>query len=338
MHGEFSWIDLSTFDVARTEEFYADLFGWQVGQAPAGYYIGSVSGTPVAGFFEMPELFQKINMPSFWMSYIAVDDVDATVTKVKELGGKVELETSGPFGRVALIRDPSGAGFTCYEGTASSVISPQPTHGRWHWSELFVSNFSKVRQFYSGLFGWNFEPDGITPDRSCILNRQGRRIGAIQVASNDIKGDKEFWAIFFGVDDIPRAISLVNSYGGEMIYEHTNSEGTHYLVKDPQGAAFFLTATHPNRASTPDDDTMSKSDSFSLKWRSLIGLALIYTAVLFKLDWMWGVLFLFWVIPDLKTGTTCFIEPLSRKENPLLYWTVVVTWIVLSLFLLLGVG
>lgn len=60
-------------------------------------------------------------------------------------------------------------------------------------------------------------------------------------------------------------------------------------------------------------------------WRSILGLIVIYLALLFEVDWLWSVLFLIWVIPDLKSGTTYFIEPLSRRQNPILYWTVVLT-------------
>ena len=28
MHGEFTWIDLSTFDVPAAEDFYRKIFGW----------------------------------------------------------------------------------------------------------------------------------------------------------------------------------------------------------------------------------------------------------------------------------------------------------------------
>ena len=83
--------------------------------------------------------------------------------------------------------------------------------------------------------------------------------------------------------------------------------------------------------------TSAEPISTNIKWRSLIGLIGIYLICLSEQNWGWGVLFLFWVLPDLKSGTTYFIEPLSRRSNPFLYWAVVLTWIVLSLYLLLDV-
>ncbi len=52
--------------------------------------------------------------PSHWMTYIAVDDVDVSANKVKEMGGGVCVE---PFdapgvGRMSVVNDPAGATFS----------------------------------------------------------------------------------------------------------------------------------------------------------------------------------------------------------------------------------
>lgn len=243
MHGEFTWIDLSTFDVTQAVEFYRSVFHWDVEEDVLGYLDCSVSGDPCAGIFEMPELFQKIGMPSFWMTYISVEDITSAVAKARQLGGRIELEQTDARGKIALIRDPAGAGFTCYEGAAKSAIASKPEHGRWLWSELFVSDLSRIKVFYEELFLWRFEPDVGTPDRQFIRNNRGDRIGAVQVASNDMKGEKEFWAVFFAVDDARTTISAVSGAGGQVVYDYPTSDGRHFLATDPQGAAFFVTQT-----------------------------------------------------------------------------------------------
>ena len=67
-----------------------------------------------------------------------------------------------------------------------------------------------------------------------------------------------------------------------------------------------------------------------------MGLILVYLAIFLELDWVWGLLFLLWVLPDLKTGTTYFIEPLSIRSQPFLYLAVTLTWTFLSLYLLIA--
>ena len=335
MHGDFTWIDLSTFDVSKAKAFYLDVFQWDYNGDETGYVNCTRSTTPCAGLYEMPEFFQKIKMPSFWMTYISVSDIDSVVTKATELGGKVEIEETNALGKVALIRDPAGAGFTCYEGAAKSASAETPQHGRWHWSELFVSDLAKVRRFYTELFGWTIEETGDAADRYSILNEGGERIGAVQVASSEIRSEKEFWGVFFGVSDTKKALAKINDGGGNVIYDLSNTEGTHYLANDSQGAAFFVTGQDA-AATTPGSIPEKSNTKSDLKWRSLIGLIVVYLAIFFEADWLWGALFLFWVIPDLKSGTTYFIEPLNRRHNPVLYWAIVLTWIGLSAYLLIN--
>ena len=51
-------------------------------------------------------------MPPHWLPYFAVDDCDAAMAKVQELGGQVHM---GPMdiepGRFAVVADPEGASF-----------------------------------------------------------------------------------------------------------------------------------------------------------------------------------------------------------------------------------
>lgn len=245
MNGDLTWIDLSTFDVELAQRFYGNLLGWEFTFDDSGYITSSSDSDKIscAGLYEMPNFFQKIKMPSFWMTYMRVDDIAAIVNKAKELGGKIELEEEGDFGKVALIRDPSGAGFTCYEGNILKSYHSD-LHGNWSWSELFVSDISLVRAFYTNLFDWRIEPQ--IADRYMICNKGGNKIGSLQVAANEIKGDKEFWAVYFAVRDLSVAEVLVADAGGQVVSRHENADGSYLLVYDNQGAAFFLNTEKVN--------------------------------------------------------------------------------------------
>ncbi|APD07145.1 hypothetical protein UJ101_01629 [Flavobacteriaceae bacterium UJ101] len=63
------------------------------------------------------------------------------------------------------------------------------------------------------------------------------------------------------------------------------------------------------------------------KWRTIVALILMYLIIFMQWEWAWGILFLIWVIPDLITGSTYFMEPIHKKENPILYWFIMITWI-----------
>lgn len=72
----------------------------------------------------------------------------------------------------------------------------------------------------------------------------------------------------------------------------------------------------------------------AMKWRTIGGLILVYAATLFNLQWAWGIMFLIWVVPDLFTGVTYFMEPISKQENPILYWVIVLSWILMSVLMI----
>lgn len=78
----------------------------------------------------------------------------------------------------------------------------------------------------------------------------------------------------------------------------------------------------------------SNRNTSSMKWRTIAGLILVYAATIFNLQWAWGIMFLIWVIPDLFSGVTYFMEPISKQENPILYWVIVISWILMSVMMI----
>jgi len=69
-----------------------------------------------------------------------------------------------------------------------------------------------------------------------------------------------------------------------------------------------------------------------IKWRSIVGLIIIYIAMWLNWQWIWGLLFILWVIPDLFSGVTYFLEPVEKNKNPILYWVIIGSWILMSLY------
>ncbi|MCP9485569.1 MAG: VOC family protein [Gaiellaceae bacterium MAG52_C11] len=103
------WVDVMSPELDRTVSFYSDLFGWVAEQDPrpeaGGYTMLSKDGKPVAA--AMPP--QQEGMPSFWSTYIASDDDDATAVKIREAGGTLIVEPSmSSLGRMLVAKDPTG--------------------------------------------------------------------------------------------------------------------------------------------------------------------------------------------------------------------------------------
>jgi predicted enzyme related to lactoylglutathione lyase len=77
----------------------------------ATYWVAKMGDQPVGGLFDITGPDYK-DVPESWMSYIAVDDVDARLKKAVAAGAKVMKQ---PFdvpgvGRIAVLLEPGGAG------------------------------------------------------------------------------------------------------------------------------------------------------------------------------------------------------------------------------------
>jgi predicted enzyme related to lactoylglutathione lyase len=116
-HGAPSWFELHTRDHAAAVDFYRSVFHWDtsvVGDSDEFRYTvmrnpggeGELAGIMDASAF-LPE-----GVPSHWSVYFEVDDADATIAKVKALGGSVVVDAEDtPYGRLATVADPAGAQF-----------------------------------------------------------------------------------------------------------------------------------------------------------------------------------------------------------------------------------
>lgn len=112
--GTFVWNELVTLDVPAAEKFYTELIGWKAkdsGMPGMKYSMFSLGDKSAAGLMEMPADAKKGGVPSHWMTYIHVDDVDASASKARKLGATI---IHGPqdvpeVGRFCIIQDPTGA-------------------------------------------------------------------------------------------------------------------------------------------------------------------------------------------------------------------------------------
>ena len=111
MAHEFCWIELTTDDTGKAKSFYAGLFGWsfadmEMSQGGTYSMFEPAAGGPGGGIMTKP----MPEVPAAWTPYVAVDDLEASVAKVTDLGGTVHMgPTPVPgFGSFAIIADPSG--------------------------------------------------------------------------------------------------------------------------------------------------------------------------------------------------------------------------------------
>jgi uncharacterized protein len=110
------WVELNARGVGRAIEFYKAVFGWTTKlsdniQGQPAYTEFQVDGESIAGAMEMNPL-QPAEIPSYWMAYFDVSDVDGTFQRAIGLGATEMMEPQEyPGGRFAILRDPQGASF-----------------------------------------------------------------------------------------------------------------------------------------------------------------------------------------------------------------------------------
>lgn len=110
--GAAGWVECQTRDPERSQAFYESLFGWRRSTPDGVDYTVFTHGTSdVAGLMKTPDQVPD-EVPSYWMVYWLVDDLDATVTKVGELGGDTVVPpTTVEDMRFAVVEDSQGAAF-----------------------------------------------------------------------------------------------------------------------------------------------------------------------------------------------------------------------------------
>jgi predicted enzyme related to lactoylglutathione lyase len=115
--GRLSWNELSSPDVDGSAKFYGDLFGWEPqefeGMAQR-YVVIQNDGRSNGGIRERAS---DEPAPPHWLVYFGIDDIDAGLAKVEELGG---TKLAGPIdigiAKIGIVQDPQGAAFALYDG------------------------------------------------------------------------------------------------------------------------------------------------------------------------------------------------------------------------------
>ncbi|MGH9154856.1 MAG: VOC family protein [Acidimicrobiales bacterium] len=110
-----SWFELHTRDYDACVQFYRDVFKWDthvMSDTPELRYTTLGEGDDaLAGIMDSTSLLPE-GVPAHWAVYFGVDDADAALAKIADLGGRVVRPAEDtPYGRLAQAADPTGAHF-----------------------------------------------------------------------------------------------------------------------------------------------------------------------------------------------------------------------------------
>jgi predicted enzyme related to lactoylglutathione lyase len=109
-----TWRDLTVPNAEETKRFYESVVGWTVQEVDMGDYAdfsmcSPETGEAVAGVCHARGM--NADFPPHWLPYITVADLDESLARCGELGGKVVVPPRdlGAYGHICVIQDPAGA-------------------------------------------------------------------------------------------------------------------------------------------------------------------------------------------------------------------------------------
>lgn len=125
--GTPSWFELHTRDYQAAVGFYRTVFRWDthvVSDTPEFRYTTLRHGEGwLAGIMDASG-FLPDGVPAHWSVYFGVDDTDAALAKIVDLGGSIlRVAEDTPYGRLAAAADPTGAQFKLVAPNAAMPAS-----------------------------------------------------------------------------------------------------------------------------------------------------------------------------------------------------------------------
>jgi predicted enzyme related to lactoylglutathione lyase len=238
--GTFSWVDYAAHDQNAAKSFYGELLGWTSKDSPIGD-----SGMDYTNFYKDGHRVAGAgptqgSEPTVWTSYINVEDADAIIGKVADLGGTVVMPPMDIMdeGRMAMLQDPTGAYVGLWQPKNHSGAGLVNTEGAFCWNELATRDVEKAKDFFGKLLGWTFESSG---DNYTMIKNKGRSNGGIIQMSEEWGDTPPNWTVYFTVADVEVAAAKAESLGGKLVMPIGSGDGMRWaIISDPQGGVFTL--------------------------------------------------------------------------------------------------
>ncbi len=234
-HGRFVWFELHTKDPDRATSFYPETLPWRIGQMPmqdgSHYTMIQAGETPIAGVLK-----PDADVPTAWVSYVSVDDVDAAAKRVVTAGGATHMDAFDipGVGRMQGVSDSQGGMFCLFKAeTGDNPAAEGP--GSVHWNELWTSDPKASLAFYENVLGYTHDEMEM-PNGTYYVFKDGDQMrgGMLQAPSSDIP---TMWLQYIAVDDCDATLARAKQNGASVIAEPVDAEGVgrFAILRDPVG-------------------------------------------------------------------------------------------------------
>jgi predicted enzyme related to lactoylglutathione lyase len=245
--GAPTWIDLTTSDVDRAQQFYSAVFGWTYespGPEYGGYINAFKDGKYVGGLMRNDPQW---NSPDTWATYFHTADMKATMAKAIAAGAvscvdAMEVKDKGWMG---VLTDPTGAVFGLWQPSGHRGFEVVNENGAPVYHGLMTRDYGKALDFYREVFGWHTDTVSDTDEfRYSTASFDGDPLLGVMDGTRHLpEGVPSHWDFFLGADDVDKTVQLIVENGGSVIRA---AEDTPYgrlaAVADPTGAGFNLSS------------------------------------------------------------------------------------------------
>jgi uncharacterized protein len=244
-NGTPCWVDVLVTDSGAARAFYSGLFGWDIQDGPpeaGGYLMCMLNGRTAAAISPKQE---DNPFPNAWSTYLASDDVDATVARATEAGGQFMMEPMDVMsaGRIAFAMDPAGAPYGIWQAGDHLGVGVYNEPGALVWNELMTRDYEGAKAFYGTVFGYTYdEMDGDFTYSTIQRAGDGKVVAGVGELDASVPADvPASWGVYFMVEDCDASVARAVELGATIVREPADTPfGRMAPVVGPQGEAFSL--------------------------------------------------------------------------------------------------
>jgi uncharacterized protein len=215
------WIDVMVTDPLAARVFYSGLFGWDIQDGPpeaGGYLMCMMNGRPVAAISPKPE---SNPFPNVWSTYLASDDVDATVAKARQAGSQAMMEPMDVMtaGRMAFAIDPTGAPYGVWQAGDHLGVGIYNEPGTLVWNELMTRDYEGAKAFYASVFGYTYDEIGEGFSYSTVKRSGDAEVvaGVGELDTGTPADVPASWVTYFMVEDTDASVAKAVGLGAKIV-------------------------------------------------------------------------------------------------------------------------
>ena len=114
-------------------------------------------------------------------------------------------------------------------------------HGAFSWFELMTTDVEGAKNFYSELFGWEFETSPMPGFDYIEIKVNGKSVAGMMAQPEECKGLPPSWDSYITVDDVDATAAKVTELGGKVLRAPADipEVGRFCVLQDPQGAVIM---------------------------------------------------------------------------------------------------